>query len=76
MEGVGWGMKGMQDLHGRLTATDLVCNAVWLILQLMWSPIGNQNFRKKIKHNIANEGTPHIVHSKIVTSLVGKKDNS
>ena len=27
MEGVGWGMKGMQDLHGRLTATDLVCNA-------------------------------------------------
>ena len=31
------------------------------MLQLLCSPIGNQNFRKKTKQNITNEGTPHSV---------------
>ena len=35
--------------------------AVWLILQLLCSPTGNRNFRKKTKQSIVNEGTPQIV---------------
>ena len=38
-----------------------VPSVVGLILQLLCSPIGSRNFHKKIKQNIANEGTPHIV---------------
>ena len=34
---------------------------VGLILQLQWSPIGNQNFQQKTKQNITNDRTHHIV---------------
>ena len=33
-----------------------------LVLQLLCSPIGNRNYRKKTEQNIANEWTPQIVH--------------
>ena len=35
--------------------------AVWLILQLLCSPFGSQNFQKKLKENITTEWTPHSV---------------
>ena len=40
--------------------------AVWLIQDLLCSPIGNRNLRKKTKQNIATKRTPHSVQIKCI----------
>ena len=49
--------------------------AIGLILQLLCSPIGNQNFRKKTKQNITTEQTPHSVYIcvRVEESLLASK---